>query len=73
MRKSELYEIKVREYERGLLDARNMFRIDSRDVQNWAEGAREQVISHRDWSYIEDTMKEMLKEIGVTIIKSGKE
>jgi len=67
MRKSELLAIKAREYERGLADAYKKFTITERDIQGWAEEARERVTQDDDWGYLEDTMKEMLTEIGVTI------
>ena len=68
MRKSELYEIKVREYERGLADARKKFRITERDVRGWADEAWSRVHNNQDASYIEDTMRDMLEELGVEVV-----
>lgn len=69
MKKSELYEIKVREYERGLVDAHKKFRISTRDVQGWADEAWSRVHNNQDSSYIEDTMRDMLIELGVEIVE----
>jgi len=69
MRKSELLAIKAREYERGLVDAQ--ISISERDIQGWAEEARERINDHKDWGDLEDTMKEMLIEIGVTILPAS--
>jgi len=67
MRKSELYEIKAREYERGLADAHKKFTITKRYIQGWADEAQYRVQEDKDWGYVEDVMKEMLREIGVEI------
>lgn len=67
MRKSELLAIKAREYERGVSDAHKKFRISARDVQGWAEEAWSRVHNNQDSSYVEDTMRDMLIEIGVEI------
>jgi len=76
MRKSELRAIKIREYERGLSDAK--VTITSGDVQGWADELRDRVCTHKSWMYVADIMREMLTEAGVSItvdpyIKSGKE
>lgn len=68
MRKNELLAIKVREYERGLADAHKKFRISKGDVQGWADEAWSRVHNNQDASYIEDTMRDMLTEIGVEIV-----
>lgn len=68
MRKSELLAIKVREYERGLADAYKKFRITKRDIQGWANEAWSRVHNNQDASYIEDTMRDMLTELGVEIV-----
>jgi len=70
MRKSELLAIKVREYERGVSDTRKKFRIDKKDVEDWADEAWSRVHNNQDASYIEDTMRDMLIEIGVEIVSS---
>jgi hypothetical protein len=46
---------------------KNQPTITKRDIECWADEAKEQVTSHRDWAYIGDTMKEMLEDIDVTI------
>ena len=61
MRKSELAVIKIREYKRGLSDAK--LTISNRDVRGWAEEAYDRACLEG----IEDAIKEMLREIGVTI------
>ena len=68
MKRSKLLAIKAREYERGLADAHKKFRITKRDVQGWAEEAWSRVHNNQDSSYIEDTMRDMLEEIGVEIV-----
>ncbi len=68
MRKSELLAMKAREYERGLADAHKKFRISKRDVQGWADEAWSRVHNNQDSSYIEDTMRDMLIEVGVEIV-----
>lgn len=75
MRKSELLAIKAREYERGVSDTKKKFRIEEIDVREWAGEAQYRVQRDKDWSGVEDAMKEMLREIGVSILpaKSGKE
>ena len=64
-------------YDQIVAILKNQPTITKRDIQSWADEAREQVTSHRDWEYIEDTMKEMLTDVGVSItvdphVKSGK-
>lgn len=68
MRKSELYEIKAREYERGVADAK--VTISKKDIQGWADEAWSRVHNNQDAGYIEDTMIDMLIEIGVEIVSS---
>jgi len=67
MRKSELLAIKAREYERGLADAQ--ISISERDIQGWADEAWDRIETREGGiaGKIEDTMKEMLMEIGVSI------
>ena len=72
MRKSELLAIKAREYERGVEFTRQKFRISARDVQGWADEARDRVEDWHDWSPLEDAMREMLTEIGVEITDKQK-
>lgn len=67
MKESELHEIKAREYERGLADAYKKFRINAKDIQGWADEAWSRVHNNQDASYIEDTMRDMLIELGVEI------
>ena len=69
MRRRKLLEIKVRKYEKGLADAHKKFKITKRDVQGWADEAWSRVHNNQDASYIEDTMRDMLIELGVEIIK----
>ena len=66
MRKSELLAIKAREYERGVSDAK--LTISKEDIRGWADEAWSRVHNNQDASYVEDTMKDMLIEIGVEII-----
>ena len=66
MRKSELLAIKAREYERGVADAK--VTISKRDIQGWADEAWSRVHNNQDAGYIEDTMIDMLVEIGVKIV-----
>ena len=72
MRKSELYEIKVREYERGLVDAK--LTISERDVEDWAERLEEiQWCGEQPsvtflMAYIYE-LKQMITEIGVEIVE----
>ena len=68
MRKGKLYEIKAKEYERGLADAHKKFRISKGDIQGWADEAWSRVHNNQDSSYIEDTMREMLIDLGVEIM-----
>ena len=68
MRKSELLAIKAREYERGVADTK--LTISKRNIQGWADEAWSRVHNNQDASYIEDTMRDMLIEIGVEIVSS---
>ena len=68
MRKSELLAIKAREYERGVFDAK--VTISKKDIRGWADEAWSRVHNNQDAGYIEDTMKDMLVEIGVEIVPS---
>ena len=70
MRKSELLAIKAREYERGVADTK--VTISKKDIQGWADEAWSRVHNNQDASYIEDTMRDMLTEIGVEIVSSQK-
>ena len=66
MRKSELLAIKAREYERGIADTK--LTISKKDIRGWADEAWSRVHNNQDAGYIEDTMRDMLIELGVEII-----
>ena len=68
MKKSKLLAIKAREYERGVADTK--VTISRGDIQGWADEAWSRVHNNQDASYIEDTMIDMLVEIGVEIVSS---
>ena len=78
----------AREYTHGQLDREyfheivvrleNQPTITKEDIQGWAGEARDRVCAGMIWECIEDVMREMLTDIGVSItvdpdIKSGKE
>ena len=46
--------------------------ITEKNIKEWAYEAQYRVETYKDWGYVADVMKEMLNEIGVAIIKSGK-
>ena len=66
MKKSELLAIKAREYERGVADTK--VTISKKDIRGWADEAWSRVHNNQDSGYVEDTMIEMLVEIGVEIV-----
>jgi len=43
--------------------------ITEKDIRGWADEASDRVNEYKDWDYVEDAMKEMLKEIGVEVVK----
>lgn len=51
---------------------KNQPTITEKNIKEWAYEAQYRVETYKDWGYVADAMKEMLTEIGVPIIKSGK-
>ena len=41
--------------------------IDAKDIQGWADEARDRVEADKHWGGVEDAMREMLIELGIKI------
>ena len=58
---------RLQAYEEIVALIKNQPTITERDIHKWGGEIQYSVQTHEDWGYVEDFLKEMLTELGVTI------